>query len=101
MAFTYEPPMAGWTVFRSAPVAVSKAAKLNRVAPLTWLNDPPTYSREPSGDSARALTVPLIFGANDVATPVLMSYARMLERGISPVPAAAPAGRAFEKLPPA
>src|SRR5947208_268433 len=40
-------------------------------------------------------------GANDVATPVLMSYARMFDLGMRFVPAAAPAGRALEKLPPA
>ena len=48
-----------------------------------------------------ALTVPLITGAKEVATPVLMLYARMLLRGIRFVPCPAPAGRALEKLPPA
>jgi len=72
IALTYEPPMAGLKLEISVPVAVSNAAKFHRVCPSTWLNEPPTYSRVPSGETASAFTVPLMTGANEVATPVLM-----------------------------
>src|SRR3954469_9476267 len=58
--------------------------------------------REPSGDFRTTLTWPLMVGAKlGFSTPVVMSNARRFCRGMRFVPAAAPAGRAFEKDPPA
>ena len=56
--------------------------------------------RLPSGDASTWRTCALMFGANVVmSAPVVMSYARRFERGVSFVPAAAPAGRALENEP--
>src|SRR5690606_10460957 len=56
----------------------------------------------PSGDDEIARTRPFVPGFQDPSsTPVSTSYRRMFARGVSPVPAAAPAGRAEVNWPPA
>ena len=74
----------------SAPVAVSKAATRLCVLPSMVVKAPPTYRRVLSGLSAVARTVPLAFGAQLVASPVVMLYAMRFWRGISWVSTAAP-----------
>src|SRR6516164_6038811 len=58
--------------------------------------------REPSGDATTARAWALSDGAKEVfRLPVVRSKDSRLFRGVRLVPGAAPAGRAFAKLPPA
>ena len=80
----------------TAPVLASSATIRLWVVPLTEVKSPPTKTRVPSADPTIARPWALRVGANPVSSaPVVMSYARMFERGVSLVPAAAPAGRAL------
>src|SRR5690606_22327972 len=85
-----------------APVLVSNAASRYRLAPLTLVNAPAMYSRDPSGETAAAITRELMDGLKEpMRVPVSTSYARRFDRGVSLVPAGAPAGRALLNSPPA
>ena len=68
---------------------------MRRVIPFTLVKSPTTKIFLPSGEAAMLSPCASRLGAQVVSrAPVVMSKARMFERGVSFEPAAEPAGRA-------
>ncbi len=87
-------------------VAMSIAARCCREAPATAVNDPPTYSVRPSGETSSERTVgvvePVIAGAQSVGAPVAPSRTTRFVRDSDEAdPDGSPGGRTAVKEPPA
>ncbi len=81
------------------PVAVAKAASLDRNTPSTWVKSPPMYSVLPSAEGVMTHALASRLWLKGSRSPVEALKAARWLRGTSPVPRAAPGGRTEVKSP--